>query len=132
MLPLLFRPFRCFCLLHNHWNVSPTDQWCHLAKPIWILIGLRENFASAMRKMLNWSQIFLLRKFSPRNLCEMSLRMPVTYFGRTFSHFAEFFSLEIGLNCRWFSSEVFGVVCAMTNPNIQNTKHDESGYFCKF
>ena len=45
-----------------------------------------------MRKKLSCSQLFSLRNFFPRTVCELSLRMPVAYFARTFSHFAEFFS----------------------------------------
>ena len=62
-----------------------------LAKEIRILIGLRKNFASEMRKKLNSSELSSLRTFFARTLCEMSLRMSVTYFARPFSHFAGFF-----------------------------------------
>ena len=105
MLQLLFRPFRCFCLRHKHWNVSPTDQWCHLPKAIWILIGQQKNFASEMRKKLNCSQLLSLRNFFARTLCELSLRMPVTYFARTFSQ--SFFSLEIDHKAYFPLGEIF-------------------------
>ena len=44
-----------------------------------------------MRKKLNSSQLFFLEKFFSRNLTRRSLRMSVTYFARTFSHFAQYF-----------------------------------------
>jgi len=71
VLPLLFRPFRCFYSHHKQWNVSPTDQWCHLVKAMWILLGLRENVASEMRKKLHSSQLFSLENFFVRTLSEM-------------------------------------------------------------
>ena len=54
-----------------------------------------KNFASEMRKKLNSSELFSLRNVFARTHCEMSLRMSVTYFARTFPRFAGFFSLEI-------------------------------------
>ena len=101
----IFRFIRCRILCCHfyvgHFAVSvyitstgmchPLTQWCHLAKAIWNLIGQQKNFASEMRKKLNCSQLLSLRNFFARTLCKLSLRMPVTYFARTFSHFAEFF-----------------------------------------
>ena len=50
-----------------------------------------KEFRKRNEKKLNSSKLFSLRNFFTRTLCEMSLRMPVTYFARTFSHFAVFF-----------------------------------------
>ena len=50
-----------------------------------------KEFWKGNEKKLNLGQHFPLRNLFARILGEMSLRMPLTYFAQTFSHFAEFF-----------------------------------------
>ena len=64
--------------------MSPTDQWCHLAKPIWILIGLQKNFASEMRRV-EFESTFFTENFFAR------------------AGFAGFYSLEISLKSQTIS-----------------------------
>ena len=78
----LFRPFRCFCLNHKRWNVAPCQgnqdsDWS------------AKEFRKRNEKKLKSSQLLSLRSSFARNLSELSLRMPVTCFSRTVSHFAE-------------------------------------------
>ena len=49
------------------------------------------EFSKRNEKEVELKSTFLLRNVFARNLSEMSLNMPVTYFAQTFSHFAEFF-----------------------------------------
>ena len=99
-----------------------------LAKQIRILIGLRKNFASEMRKKLNSSELFSLRNFFARTLCKMSLRMPVTYFARTLSHFAVFFltgnwplDVRVGLTNVQSWLEVSCYVTLLTRSSLQSS-----------